>query len=534
MAPVELPANYYLNYLNQMIELVLARYQDILRQEDLDFISTFGKLSEPAQRLLIRLYIRKGPLFFTDKLSYREVPDTALAAAELLASGLIEQNPQVFCWQLVELLPVAESRALFCADKKIRKSDLLEQSYAVDEIKSCTDWGVNRAIIQPTNYDTYRRLQLLYFGNEQQTLTEFILEDIGLFRYESYSIDRDNRLFTTAKDVDTTIAINDLAIEFSEMNQSKDWQSIEALASKILQLKPGQLLMNRWSRLVNRVAYRLEQLGELDLASELFCTNNQPPARERKVRIFFKQQRYQQAKNLLEQINHQPLSEEESTFYRRFINKVHKQLGIASVKFKAPPIIETHLQLARNEQRVEQRACDHFPGSVWLENSLPLAVFGLVFWQVIFADKPGVWHHPFQSGPSDLYRSEFIEARSEEIEQLFNRRENWLRLIESNWAIKHGIRNAFVYWQLLSLEDVIGCYTAFRPEQWSEIFRHLLLDIRNHRSGFPDLFQNDRGNGRFIEVKGPGDKLQDNQKQWLGVFDRIGISAEVCYIEYIE
>lgn len=141
---------------------------------------------------------------------------------------------------------------------------------------------------------------------------------------------------------------------------------------------------------------------------------------------------------------------------------------------------------------------------------------------------------PFQSGPSDLYRSEFIEARSEEIEQLFNRRENWLRLIESNWAIKHGIRNAFVYWQLLSLEDVIGCYTAFRPDQWSEIFRHLLLDIRNHRSGFPDLFQNDRGNGRFIEVKGPGDKLQDNQKQWLGVFDRIGISAEVCYIEYIE
>ncbi|TCS43226.1 VRR-NUC domain-containing protein [Reinekea marinisedimentorum] len=533
MAPVEIPANYYLNYFNQMIDLVLARYQDILPQQDLHFISQFKGLSEPAQRLLIRFYIRKGPLFLTDTLAYKEVPDIGQACAELCSSGLSEENPEVYCWQLVELLPVAESRSLLRADKKIRKSELLDQTYLDEEIKSCTDWGIKRPIIQPTGYETYRRLQLLYFGNEQQTLTEFILEDIGLFKYEPYPIDRDNRLFNKAKEVETTLLINDLAIEFAEMSLAKDWQQIEVLAEQVLKIQPGRLLLNRWSRLANRIAYRLEQLGELELAYRIFSTNHQPPSRERRTRILFKQQAYQAAKKLLEEIHQQPISEDETTFYRRFINKVHKPLGLATVKFAKPHISETHLQLARTDQRVEELACDQFPGAVWLENSLPLAVFGLVFWQVIFADKPGVWHHPFQSGPSDLYRSEFSEARSEEIASLFNRQAQWLEIIQTHWAAKHGIRNAFVHWSVLTADTIIHCYTAFHPDQWAELFRHLLLDIRNHRSGFPDLFQRQEQGGRFIEVKGPGDKLQDNQKQWLAVFERIGIPAEVCYIQYL-
>ncbi|WP_267898671.1 VRR-NUC domain-containing protein [Vibrio penaeicida] len=35
-----------------------------------------------------------------------------------------------------------------------------------------------------------------------------------------------------------------------------------------------------------------------------------------------------------------------------------------------------------------------------------------------------------------------------------------------------------------------------------------------------------------MEVKGPGDKLQQNQIRWLQVFQKIGINAEVCYVNF--
>jgi len=65
------------------------------------------------------------------------------------------------------------------------------------------------------------------------------------------------------------------------------------------------------------------------------------------------------------------------------------------------------------------------------------------------------------------------------------------------------------------------------------VFTHLLSDIRQYRSGFPDLFQKTNKGYRFIEIKGPGDKLQDNQIAWLEKFNELSIFADVCYVQYL-
>jgi hypothetical protein len=36
---------------------------------------------------------------------------------------------------------------------------------------------------------------------------------------------------------------------------------------------------------------------------------------------------------------------------------------------------------------------------------------------------------------------------------------------------------------------------------------------------------------RLLEVKGPGDRLQDNQRRWLKFFDRHAIPAAVCRVQ---
>jgi len=60
-----------------------------------------------------------------------------------------------------------------------------------------------------------------------------------------------------------------------------------------------------------------------------------------------------------------------------------------------------------------------------------------------------------------------------------------------------------------------------------------LWDLRNNRSGFPDLVLfPDCGSYQLLEVKGPGDRLQDNQKRWIRAFERFGIPYRVVNVAW--
>ncbi|MBN7134698.1 hypothetical protein ACP89_21425, partial [Pseudomonas oleovorans] len=65
-------------------------------------------------------------------------------------------------------------------------------------------------------------------------------------------------------------------------------------------------------------------------------------------------------------------------------------------------------------------------------------------------------------------------------------------------------------------------------------FTRLLRDLKANRAGMPDLIQfyPQEQRYRMIEVKGPGDRLQDNQKRWLAFAAERGIPVEVCYVSW--
>ena len=64
------------------------------------------------------------------------------------------------------------------------------------------------------------------------------------------------------------------------------------------------------------------------------------------------------------------------------------------------------------------------------------------------------------------------------------------------------------------LEQALTCIPAAHLKHW---FERLLGDIKANRAGMPDLIQfwPTERRYRMIEVKGPGDRLQDNQRRWL-------------------
>ena len=70
-------------------------------------------------------------------------------------------------------------------------------------------------------------------------------------------------------------------------------------------------------------------------------------------------------------------------------------------------------------------------------------------------------------------------------------------------------------------------------QHWLAIFQRILFDPEASRSGFPELLALDAVRGYcFIEVKGPGDQLQLNQRRWLRFFQEREIPARVAWIAW--
>lgn len=81
------------------------------------------------------------------------------------------------------------------------------------------------------------------------------------------------------------------------------------------------------------------------------------------------------------------------------------------------------------------------------------------------------------------------------------------------------------------LEQALACLPAAHLKA---CFQRLLQDIRNNRAGMPDLIQfwPEQGRYRMVEVKGPGDRLQDNQLRWLEFCQQHGLPVAVCHVRW--
>ena len=65
-------------------------------------------------------------------------------------------------------------------------------------------------------------------------------------------------------------------------------------------------------------------------------------------------------------------------------------------------------------------------------------------------------------------------------------------------------------------------------------FEWIVRDVQENRAGFPDLVQfwPLQRRYRMIEVKGPGDRLQDNQRRLLEYCVSHGMPVSVCHVRW--
>jgi len=197
--------------------------------------------------------------------------------------------------------------------------------------------------------------------------------------------------------------------------------------------------------------------------------------------------------------------------------------------------------LARGSAGVEMAAAGHYLGS-WqqvhfVENSLINTLFGLALWEEIFLPLPGAFVNPFQSAPLDMHSREFYCRRKLAIDSRLERlagSELAAQLL-ANYDRYHGVSNRWVNWRYIDRELVRVALEILPAAHLLAIWRRILFDPQANRSGFPDLLALDTEHGYcMIEVKGPGDQLQPNQKRWLRFFQQEEIPSLVAWVDWAD
>lgn len=517
------PPDYYAANLRHLFSHVQDFYEDVLTDAERGFVHAFLSASADAQRLYARLLGRKGPWIRVDKLAYQEIGDLEAALNELEAATLVNFNADAPAEVLLGLLTQAERKAAFPAVCGARKGE-----WIADCLSRHDDGRIRQVLarsyrwVSLGHYRLVRLVQLLFFGDDRQDTSTFVLQDLGLMRFETYSLKPAERLFPDREALSRyrhLRRLDRLCHRLGEVAGLDEW----LLGALALPVANRQEQRQR-DRTLNRLGQQFERAGCFDRALDCYGRSRMHPARERRARILKKLEDEAGAEGLVAHMAATPRCAEEVDFARRFGRRSRRGTEPVTVVPLSEPVehIEAHAAAL-----IGAGGAHVFH----LENALPRGVAGLAYWDQIFAPLPGAFTNPFQTGPLDLFWPDFAEARKTALEArtaALAEPGAMRRALAETFEQKAGVANRMVSWRHFDA-TVLDVLLSYVPEPaLLALARHVIRWPYRTRNGFPDLtvvYGSD--NYEFVEVKGPTDQLQPGQRVWLSALDDLGMPARV-------
>jgi hypothetical protein len=550
---------YYLENFRTVLHWVSEHHGDLLLPGELAQLRQFECMPQAAQALLVRLIMRTGDLFRADKLTYTELGQpVSNALATLISAGWVDPDPLLGLEDLFRLLSKAEWLQAFGAElksagigrtatKKVFYDTLSENWNGRDTL---TGWWPEAPapVIALLGGGLFQRLQLMFFGNLRQSWSEFVLTELGHQSYEKVPLTPESRAFQRRDQVNTYLALQACRerLELAGASLADIWSEIPA------RLDDNPWLESRRGRLLFELGKLAEREGSCGLALQAYKDSGHREARLRQLRLMERRGNYQRAWQLAMDAQKEPRNTSESRGLVRLAARLAKKLAKASSPFSnpcsspSPPeksaiIPDFQLKLPRPANgSVERAVLEHLsePGApvLYVENSLLNGLFALLCWPALYAPLPGAFFHPFHAAPADLYREDFVSRRAGQFRDCLADLQTgqYRERILLNLAAKQGTTSPFLHWPLLTRELVEMALECIPARHLKVCFERMLGDLKIHRSGLPDLIQfwPEQQDYRLIEVKGPGDRLQDHQRQWLEFGLDQGMAMTVCYVTW--
>ena len=538
---------YYLHNFQRALNWLGERHGDLLDEAEQRFLAQFARLPHFSRALLVRLLMRRGPWFRAGRLAYEEIPDVADAAAPLLAVGWLDDRHPMALHELFALHTKPELLRLFAGapiHAAMRKAEMQQALLAAhDQPRPYTQWHprARDAAWRVMVGGLCERLRLMFFGNLHQDWSAFVLADLGVFRYEAVAFDAASRAFQSRADVEGYLALHACHQALGE-GANVD----ELLREVACHTSSNPWLERRRARLLLRIGQACERAQDWAHAEQAYAQCRYPGARHRRIRVAERTGRFADAMVLARAAQAEPESEEESQRVARMLPRLLRGLGQpGAIRRGGPaPVAQLRFELALDSPAIPMAAeyalRDHWHTEdapvFYVENALINGLFGLLCWPAIFAPLPGAFFHPFQSGPSDLSAPDFAQRRAALFDDGLARLDDdrYRETIRQRYADKHGVQSPFVAWGVLTeplLALALDCIPATHLKLF---FTRLLRDLKANRSGLPDLVRFWPAERRYelVEVKAPGDKLQDNQIRWLQYCAGHGLPVSVCHVRW--
>lgn len=579
---------YYLVNARQVIDWCLLHYKDLLLADEIALLEQLLQLPEQAQGLLIRLIMRKGDWFRDDSLNYPEVGDAdgLKNVLRLLEdNGFLSLNPTLSLPELTQLCRKPEAVALLkhchqgsdqglpapMAKHSKQELLLLAEGLSADlpeehYLQEITHWWPDAPfqLIALRCSPLFEHLRLMFFGNLYQSWSEFVLTELGIQQYERVAFTAESRAFKQRQEVDIYLALYQIQQQLEVIKTKpealvSESDLLEHLALKLEQLAAehqaylsdegtnrSEWLQRRYHKTCFQLGHHAERNGYPTLALKCYRNSQGDEAVIRRFRLMEKlvagEADYEALYNELKAVLLNTSKPEQRLLLKRILKRVARKLNKTVKSSKKVRLTEKHLILLPDPNRsVEPVLIDHLAeqGEIafHVESRLVNGLFSLMFWPALFEPVSGAFFNPFQSGPADLYREDFYQDRQQLMDKIFHRlthSDDYKQDILSCYQQKQGTSCTLMHWPALN-EALLNLSLELIPAKHLEaLFRHLLLDLSHHRKGLPDLvvFNPDEKSYRFVEVKAPGDRLQDHQRLWLEQMQRDGIPAEVVYVSW--
>lgn len=534
---------YYLINFRSALQWLTELYPDLLSAEERTFIDAFERLPVNAQALFVRLMMRTHDNFRATKICYPEIGAIASAAAPLVDAGFIDNEPLLTLSELFALLRRDEIDELFALDAAARaltKPTLLASLQAqhlharkFESWRGTDDECAYRVLVA----ELCAHLRLLFFGSWHQDWSEFVLADLGIFKYERLELGAHSRGFQSRGDIEA----------FFRIHQSRAKLHAHASLESVLAHLPADLIANGWlearrSKLLFEIAHRYERQGDAERALVIYRQSSYPGARLRGIRLLERAGQHDAAIEAALQALNAPESAAERQGLERILPRLYRSAGVEVQSVERTKLTQLDLELELIDGRVEacvrqHLACEAAP-VFYVENALICSLFGLMFWDAIFAPIPGAFFHRFHSAPMDLYEPEFVRRRQALIDACFAQLDTgeYLASIRHRFETKSGTSSPFVAWGLIDSALLDLALRCIPPAHLRLFFQHILEDIRDNCTGLPDLVQFwlEERRYRLIEVKGPGDRLQDHQRRWAQFCSSHEIPVCVAYVRWAE
>ena len=524
------PAFYYLTNFERALTWLGERYDDLFDAHEHAFVRQFATLPQASRALLVRMLMRNGSDFRASKLVYDEIGCPLDAAAPLVALGWVDPAPALTLDELFALSTKADLLRIFpslAAHAGERKSDWLDRLRPAHDVAQPLDaWCAqcDDRVLRVTVGALCDRLRLMFFGNLHQDWSEFVLADLGVFQYESVPIAPSSRAFQQRGDVDAYLALQMCRDALDAWPDDLPFDDLIRALDAVDCAQPW--LATRRAKLLFALGQACERRADWDAALDVYTRSAWPGSRHRRIRVLERCGRDDDALALALVARGGFESDEERQRVERMLPRLQRRAGQRVERAAAAVDVPREtLVLARPDAfvSVEFAVRDHLaqPASPvhYVENTLINSLFGLLCWEPVFAAVPGAFFHPFQRGPADLHAPDFAVRRAAAFDACFAQLDSgaYRDTIRRHFATKAGLQSPFVFWGVLTdalLDEALACLPPEHLRLW---FTRLLADIRSNRSGLPDLVRFWPAERRYelIEVKGPGDRLQDNQTRWL-------------------